>query len=100
MPSYTDTIGTTNWNQFKILLDRSQKGTPPGEGWGVFEDVECHACGAMFVAVAMIGSKGISCPRCGFTDDSFIFRTQNECNGDGSCLCPVGFEHSELITRN
>lgn len=78
--------------EFCVLLDRSMNGTPAGRGWGVYEDIRCPYCGYTRTEIALLGTRCVTCPVCGNTDRRIrFFDSGGFGNGDGSCLCPVGW---------
>jgi hypothetical protein len=78
------------------LVDRARNGTPPGEGWGLYEDVTCDHCGMLWNAVAMLGTKGKECPYCGHLDPNYHWLTDFTLPGDGVFLNPVGWEYAQI----
>ncbi len=87
------TITTT---EFVILADRARNGTPPGPGWGTYLEVVCDLCGYTWTEVAMIGSKGKTCPLCGVEDVEFVWGSDLDFGGDGSFLQPVGWKYATI----
>ncbi len=85
--------------QLKALIDRRTNGTPPGEGWGVYE-IDCPACEAQLTVVAMIGTRGLHCPKCNSQDMSFAWLSNAPNGGDLNFLNPVAFNKTDFLTRN
>lgn len=79
-------------------MDRARNGTPVGAGWGIYEGVHCCFCGATWVQVAMMGTKGKVCPYCGDFDPDYPWLPEwTGIGGDGVYLNPVGWVQSETI---
>lgn len=58
-----------------------------GRGWGVYADTHCPMCSARWVAVAPIGSRGITCPHCNTRDENYVWEGgQHEMPNDGAWL--------------
>ncbi len=85
-------------HEFTILVDRFYNGTPAGPGWGSYPDVRCAECGRRFRTSEKLGTKGYWCPRCGYHDPGFmwLWSGPEEVYGEGSTLCPVGWQYSRF----
>jgi hypothetical protein len=86
--------------EFNVLVDRSIYGTPAGRGWGVYENIRCPFCGYVRTEIALLGTRGITCTVCSNLDRAVsFFDSGGFGNGDGSCLCPVGWIKASLHTN-
>lgn len=81
---------------FLVLIDRYKNGTPPGSGWGIYEDVVCPTCAYSWLGVALVGTKGLQCPSCGHYDPEFIWDLPRGENNDGAFLNPVGWREARI----
>jgi hypothetical protein len=88
----------TSTIELQVLVDRARNGTPAGEGWGIYQNVFCFECGAIWIQVAMMGTRGKACPYCGHFDPDYTWRPEwTGIGGDGVYLNPVGWVGAEII---
>jgi rubredoxin len=90
---------TVTADEFIQFVNRANNGTPPGTGFGVYDDVSCPECHKVWVAVALTGSKGLECPECGYYNPDFMWLETRDIPGEGSFLSPVGNNY-RIITPN
>jgi hypothetical protein len=81
----------TTMDEFRLLLDRSRNGQSLGRGWGIYNPV-CPSCFHTWEAYKIIGSKGLRCPKCRFTQREFIWYGALEEPCDGGWLDPIGWQ--------
>jgi hypothetical protein len=85
--------------EFQLLVEHANKGTPPGNGYGVFDHVTCPKCGMSWVAVTMLNTKGFNCGYCKFYNPDFTWMEMSEYKGEGAFLNPVGKDYP-IVTKN
>jgi hypothetical protein len=84
-------------DEFIVLVDRAENGTPAGMGWGTYENVLCECCGKTFTTVAKTGTRGLVCPHCNdIIPDYLWLEALNGVYGEGSFLNPVGWEYASM----
>ena len=56
------------WDSWTRIPDYDNDEAP--YGWGVYPGQKCLMCNHEWTVVAPVGSRGLTCPRCGHFDES------------------------------